>query len=52
VHNDQTSQPEALLRYGKSGQATPSIEIGQIARTSSSKAARSRRVTVSSVPSL
>jgi transposase, IS6 family len=42
---------KALLRCAKLGQAGSLIQVGQIARVSSSKAARTRRLTGSSVPS-
>jgi hypothetical protein len=42
---------EALLHCAKLGQAGSLIRVGQIARVSSSKAAWTRRLTVSSVPS-
>jgi hypothetical protein len=42
---------QGLLRCAESGQARSLIEVGQIAMTSSSRAARTRRFTVSSAPS-
>jgi hypothetical protein len=46
----QVTRP-GLLRCGKLGQVRSLIPVGQIARVSSSKAARTRKFTGSSVPS-
>jgi len=46
-----TEASMGLLRCAMLGQAKSLILVGQIARVSSSKAARTRRFTVSSVPS-
>jgi hypothetical protein len=46
-----TAAQRGLLRCAESGQVRSLIEVGQIAMTSSSRAARTRRFTVSSAPS-
>jgi hypothetical protein len=51
VHPRWSGLQPALLRCARLGQARSLIPVGQIAKVSSSKAARTRRFTVSSTPS-